>query len=82
MSGGTKEIEEGVFPGAVSIPLDDLEKRLAEVPKDKPIVIHCSTGIRAEMAYNQLKKAGIDAKYVKAKIDFDKQDKTKYTIEE
>lgn len=71
-----------MFPGAVSIPLDDLEKRLAEVPKDKPIVIHCSTGIRAEMAYNQLKKAGIDAKYVKAKIDFDKQDKTKYTIEE
>ncbi len=71
-----------MFPGAVSIPLDDLEKRLAEVPKDKPIVIHCSTGVRAEMAYNELKKAGIDAKYVKAKVDFDKADKTKYTIEE
>jgi len=77
-----KEIEEGVLPGAVSIPLDDLEKRLAEVPKDKPIVVHCSTGVRAEMAYNQLKKAGIDAKYVKAKVEFDKQDKTKYEIEE
>jgi rhodanese-related sulfurtransferase len=77
-----KEIEEGVLPGAVSIPMDELQKRLAEVPKDKPIVIHCSTGVRAEMAYNELKKAGIDAKYVRANIDFDKQDKTKYTIEQ
>ena len=78
----TKEIEEGVLPGALSIPMDDLEKRLAEIPKDKPIVIHCGTGVRAEMAYNQLKKLGIDAKYVRAKVEFDKQDKTKYTIEE
>jgi len=77
-----KELEEGVLPGTISIPMDDLETRLSEIPKDKPIVLHCATGVRAEMAYNILKKAGIDAKYVKAKVDFDKDDKTKYEIEE
>ncbi len=77
-----KEVEEGVLPGSISIPMDDLEKRVSEIPKDKPIILHCATGTRAEMAYNILKKAGVDAKYVKAKVEFDKQDKTKYTIEE
>lgn len=76
------EANEGMFPNSLNIPLDDLEKRLSEIPKDKPIVVHCSTGVRAEMAYNVLKKAGVDAKYVKAKVEFDKQDKTKYEIEE
>lgn len=76
------EAKEGMFPNSLNIPLDDLEKRLSEIPKDKPIVVHCSTGVRAEMAYNVLKKAGVDAKYVKAKVEFDKQDKTKYDIEE
>jgi rhodanese-related sulfurtransferase len=77
-----KELEEGVLPGTISIPMDDLEKRLSEIPKDKPIVLHCATGVRAEMAYNLLKKAGVDAKFVRAKVEFDKEDKTKYEIEE
>jgi rhodanese-related sulfurtransferase len=77
-----KEATDGIFPNALNIPMEELEKRLAEVPKGKPLVIHCSTGIRAEMAYNVLKKAGYDAKYVKAKVDFDPEKKGKYTIEE
>ena len=77
-----KEIAEGTLPGALGIPLDDLERRLSDIPKDKLIIVHCSTGARAEMAYNVLKKAGINAKYVKAKVGFDKEDKTKYDIED
>jgi len=46
------------------------------------LVIHCSTGVRAEMAYNILKKSGYDAKYVKAKVEFDPEKKGAYTIEE
>lgn len=77
-----QEVEEGILPKAKAIPLDILETKLSELPKDRTIVIHCSTGLRAEMAYNVLKKAGYNAKYVKAKVDFDKEKKGSYTIEE
>ena len=50
-----KELEDGVLPGTISIPMDDLDKRLSEIPRDKPIVLHCATGVRSEMAYNILK---------------------------
>ncbi|MBI4964316.1 MAG: rhodanese [Desulfomonile tiedjei] len=74
------EIAEGVLPNAKTIPLDDLATKLADLPKDKKIVIHCSTGVRAEMAYNQLKEAGFNAEYVKANVDFDKEKKGAYKI--
>ncbi len=76
------EVADGKFADSLHIPMDELEQRLSEVPKDKPVVLHCVTGARAEMAYEVLKKAGIDAKWVKAKIGFDKANKGKYTIEE
>jgi rhodanese-related sulfurtransferase len=76
------EVKTGTFPNSLSIPLDELDTKVSDVPKDKHIVIHCATGARAEMAYNILKKAGLDAKYVKAKIDFDEKDPKNYTIEE
>lgn len=77
-----REIGEGTLPNAKAIPLDELEGRISELPTDKTILIHCSTGLRAEMAYNILKKAGYNAKYVKANVDFDKEKKGAYTIEE
>jgi rhodanese-related sulfurtransferase len=76
------ETEPGVFPNALNIPLDEIEQNLDKLPKDKKIVIHCATGARAEMAYNVLKKAGIDSTYLKAKVDFDEKEKGKYTIED
>ena len=63
-----------------TIKLDDLAQKLGDLPKDKKIVAHCSTGVRAEMAYNLLKKAGFNAGYVKAKVDFDKEKKGQYKI--
>jgi rhodanese-related sulfurtransferase len=77
-----KEATDGLLPNAVNIPMEQLEQRLPEVPKGKNLLVHCSTGIRAEMAYNVLKKAGYDAKYVRAKVEFDPEKKGKYTIEE
>jgi rhodanese-related sulfurtransferase len=35
------------MPGATLIPLGELETRLAEVPKDKPIVVVCRSGNRS-----------------------------------
>gem|GEM_PF-1979654 len=34
--------DSGHIPGAVSLPLDDLEMRLGEVPNDYPSVFYCS----------------------------------------
>lgn len=40
---------------AVNIPVEELEGRLHEVPADRPVLIHCRTGIRAERAYNLIR---------------------------
>ncbi len=76
------EIKEGVLPNTKQIPLDDLETQMSELPKDKEILLHCSTGARAEMAYTILKNAGYNAKYLRAKVEFDKDKKGPYKFEE
>ena len=53
-------VEHGMIAGAVNIPIDDLEARVAEVPKDKPIVTYCMRGGRASRAADILRKAGYD----------------------
>lgn len=55
-----EEFEEGHLPGAVNIPYDELEKRLAElsVDKDDEIVVYCRSGRRAIIAENILVSAG------------------------
>jgi rhodanese-related sulfurtransferase len=76
------EINEGKLPNTMQLPLDELENRISEVPKDKRIIVHCATGARAEMAYTILKNAGYNTGYLRAKIDFDKEKPGTYTIEE
>ena len=51
-------VETGVIDGYVNIPLDQLEKRLSEVPKNKVIVTMCMRGNRAGRAAAILEKAG------------------------
>jgi len=75
------EFAAGAIPGAVSAPLEELEMRLDKLPKDKTLLVHCGTGARAEMAYNVLRKAGFNVKYLKATVEFDKEQKGKYTID-
>lgn len=54
----TAEFAEGHPEGAINIPVDDLEKRLSELPKDKEIVTYCKSGRRSGLATETLKKAG------------------------
>lgn len=49
---------------SLNIPLEQLETRLAEIPRDREMLVHCTTGARAEMAYQMLKKAGYKARYL------------------
>ncbi len=48
------------LPGATLIPKDRIlsGEALSELPQDKPIVLHCKTGIRSAEALAALKKAG------------------------
>jgi rhodanese-related sulfurtransferase len=66
---GPEEVVDGMIEGAVHIPLDQLEGRLDELPADKQIVIHCTTGARAEMAWDILSRAGLSAHYVMAHVE-------------
>ena len=46
--------------GAQVIPLDELRDRLAEVPRDKPVVTFCRSGRRSAMAVSILQNDGVD----------------------
>lgn len=65
-----EEAQAGAIAGAVNIPTDEIADRAGEIPKDKPIITYCSTGIRAEMAYIALKEKGYNVKFLNAKADF------------
>ncbi|SFF84157.1 MBL fold metallo-hydrolase [Blastococcus tunisiensis] len=54
----TGELITGSIPGAVNIPLAQLPKRLAEIPRDRPVVVHCAGGYRSSVAASVLRKAG------------------------
>jgi rhodanese-related sulfurtransferase len=53
-----EEWNEVHIPGATSIPLDQLETRLTEVPKDKEVVVVCRSGNRSKPGRDILKNAG------------------------
>jgi glyoxylase-like metal-dependent hydrolase (beta-lactamase superfamily II)/rhodanese-related sulfurtransferase len=46
------------FPQAKHIPLNQLEGRLSELSKDKPIIVHCAGGYRSVIAASILKRNG------------------------
>ena len=46
------------IPGATLIPLGQLPDRLAEVPRDKEVVVVCRTGHRSQQGRDILLKAG------------------------
>jgi len=41
------EYAEGVIPGAVFIPMNDIPARMGELDKDVEIVVYCAHGIRS-----------------------------------
>ena len=54
------EREFGTILGALPIPLAQLRTRLADVPPDKPIVVHCAGGWRSSVAASLLRAQGFD----------------------
>ncbi len=64
------EFAKAHFPGAVNIPAEEMAARYAEIPAGKDVVIHCSTGTRAELAYDILKEKGVKTRYLRASVEF------------
>ncbi|WP_294413473.1 FAD-dependent oxidoreductase [uncultured Ruminococcus sp.] len=44
------EISRGMIDGFINIPLDVLRDNLDKLPKDKPIYVHCHSGLRSYIA--------------------------------
>ena len=44
------EVMQGKIDGFVNIPLDELRERIDEIPKDKPVYVHCHSGLRSYLA--------------------------------
>jgi rhodanese-related sulfurtransferase len=53
-----EEFASGYVPGAVNIPHDQLAARLAEVPKDREVVLYCRSGRRVGLAGEVLAEHG------------------------
>lgn len=45
-----KEVNEGIIPNALHIPVDELRSRLSEIPTQRPIYIYCAAGLRGYLA--------------------------------
>lgn len=45
-------------PGSTNIPLNQLRQRIAEIPTDRPVVVHCQSGQRSSTAASLLAQAG------------------------
>ena len=57
------------IPGSVLIPKGDVPARLSELPLDKPVILHCKTGVRSAEALAVLKGAGFSsAKHVQGGV--------------
>ena len=54
------EVMQGKIDGFVNIPLDELRERIDEIPKDKPIYVHCHSGLRSYLACRILIGNGYD----------------------
>jgi NADPH-dependent 2,4-dienoyl-CoA reductase/sulfur reductase-like enzyme/rhodanese-related sulfurtransferase len=47
---GAAEFARGSIKGAVNIPVDELRERIAEIPRDRPVVLFCAVGQRGYVA--------------------------------
>lgn len=57
------EYEGGHLENSINIPLDDLEKKINEIDKDKKIIVYCLSGNRAQIALEILAEKGYNNIY-------------------
>lgn len=57
------EYEQGHIVNAINIPLSQLRNRVDEIPKDKPVYLHCRSSQRSYNAIRALQAMGFDNLY-------------------
>lgn len=67
-----RDEEELPRKGQLTIPFEELEQRLNELPRNREIIVYCYTGTRAGIAYHLLKNNGFSARYVNSTVRVDK----------
>jgi rhodanese-related sulfurtransferase len=53
-----QEYADGHIPGAINIPVRTLAKNLDKLPKDRPVVLSCASGLRCSLAMPTLQMLG------------------------
>src|SRR5262249_44626121 len=56
-----REYAQKAIGGAINIPLNHLTARLSELPRDRPLLVHCAGGYRSSIAASLLQRAGFTA---------------------
>ena len=46
--------------GAHLIPIDQIEKRINEIPNNRPIIVYCETGVRSSLVGRYLDRLGFN----------------------
>jgi rhodanese-related sulfurtransferase len=67
------EFQAGSFPGAINLPVAEVEAKLASLPQGKPIVFTCATGARSGEAYDNamfVTKDQFKGYFLDAKVKF------------
>ncbi|MCI8669031.1 MAG: CoA-disulfide reductase [Lachnospiraceae bacterium] len=54
------EVQRGRIEGFIHIPVDSLRERMKEIPKDKPVYVHCHSGLRSYIACRMLAGSGYE----------------------
>lgn len=54
------EIAQGAIPNAIQMPMHLIPLRLAELPKDRDVVLYCRSGARSYQACAYLAQQGYD----------------------
>jgi hydroxyacylglutathione hydrolase len=55
---GEGEWKSGHLPGSLNVPVGSLDERVKEIPRDRPVIVHCQTGARAAIAASLLRARG------------------------
>lgn len=58
-----REYQAGHLKNAVNIPLSELRDRVAEIPRDRPVYVHCRSGQRSYYAVMALQNLGYEYVY-------------------
>ena len=52
------EFRQGRLQGAVLIPINEVERRIGEIPRNRPIVVYCAVGSRSGLVAGFLSRKG------------------------